>query len=1339
MMKRIVSGIVIALLLVGMLTFAFNIKPVKSEWTGTVYIRADGSIDPPDAPIHRVGDVYTFTDNIYASIVVERSNIIIDGAGYTLKGTGSGIGFNLSYINNVTIKDANIKNFFYCVCLNQSSNNKFNHNNITHNYAWIGAHKSYNNVIVDNIIAECTYGLLVGYFDANILSNNVIRGNHFGVWLCDSELNTFRHNAFVDNDYSLEVWASIDLLDFCQDIDVSNVVNGKPIYYLVNQHDMIIEPSTFPNIGYLALVNSTNILVKDLNLQQIKSGQGILLGYCENVLITNATISDCNSGVYIGGSHKVQISENFLFNNENGITVIPSSRYLIKNNTIVNNLEGINIYQSCGSSIIQRNIIKNNGVGIRLSSGNHTIVENTIEKSTWIGGIVLLKSSLWYDYTQPNYIYHNNIIDNTPQVYFEWGESSTGYIWDDGYPSGGNYWSDHSDIDLYSGPYQNETGSDGIWDHPYVIDANNKDRYPFVNPWTPTPTYVHGIDVSHHQGNINWSEVYGAGYRFAFVKASEGVGWEDSNFVTNMENGRNAGLLMGAYHFARPDLGNDAIDEALYFVSVARDYLKGGYLRPALDLEVGSSLGKEALSNWVHEWMETLKNETGIEPIIYVNSNYANNYLDTSVAKYDLWIAHWTYDPTISPNTGIWDSWDFLQYSNNGSVSGISGDVDLDLFNGDMSRLYDTFVIPENQPPVALFNYYPVEPKAGDQVAFNASFSYDPDGEIMFYAWDWNGDGDYEDYSESPMQSFWWIENGEYQVHLKVVDNTGNVAVNSTYITVAKSPSGKANVVLAAWYDWITHPSLYWKHHDAFTKIDKWLRDDDLDGQPELQPLAWLKDTGLYGKIDEADVMKIFEKQIDPEVAPNLTYEAFALSKIDEEELVHLAFKEQTPKYWIMGAPLFSYALNTAWSLGVSITTDGVAALEPLVGAGLNVVLLGTDTYDTRETFDRIDKEKFILALGSYFRERIYNPNEPAEFAWEASNARTLIEAAISPKTEQEREKILEANKGYFERLWQEYKGHARSPDLYGLSDEFRHENKESLRQLLVHALKERYPNELLSREVVHAASPIELRVHDSEGKITGVINGEVKEEIPNSVYDDETKTVKIFWPSDSYRYEVQGTGEGSYGLEITSLENGQIVNFTAIDIPTSITAVHQYTINWTALSQGEKGVIVQVDSEGDGVFEYNFTSDSELTQSEFLAQTTPPPLSVSVSPLSASILVGQSVTFTSTVSGGYTPYTYQWYLNSAPVSGATANTWTFTPTTGGIYYVYLKVTDAKANAAQSETARIAVATVPVGGYSIPIQLPTTAKPVAPHIVLLTILTALFITIKRKTKRKHTQ
>jgi len=159
-----------------------------------------------------------------------------------------------------------------------------------------------------------------------------------------------------------------------------------------------------------------------------------------------------------------------------------------------------------------------------------------------------------------------------------------------------------------------------------------------------------------------------------------------------------------------------------------------------------------------------------------------------------------------------------------------------------------------------------------------------------------------------------------------------------------------------------------------------------------------------------------------------------------------------------------------------------------------------------------------------------------------------------------------------------------------------------------------------------------------------------------------------------------------------------------------------------------------------------NFTVTLNVTDSEGLwdieqkqikVKAPPPPLPVSISPTSASILVGQSVTFISTVSGGYTPYTYQWYLNGDPVSGATSASWTFTPTASGIYYIHLKVTDSKANTAQSDTARITAATVPVGGYSIPIQVPTKTEPIIPYIALIATLTAIFTKLRPKTKRKR--
>jgi hypothetical protein len=129
--------------------------------------------------------------------------------------------------------------------------------------------------------------------------------------------------------------------------------------------------------------------------------------------------------------------------------------------------------------------------------------------------------------------------------------------------------------------------------------------------------------------------------------------------------------------------------------------------------------------------------------------------------------------------------------------------------------------------------------------------------------------------------------------------------------------------------------------------------------------------------------------------------------------------------------------------------------------------------------------------------------------------------------------------------------------------------------------------------------SPVDIRVFDSKGRVTGLINGVVKHEIPMSLYYNGTVTISF--PSDTYCFEVEGTDEGAYGLEITSVRAGNVTKFTATDIPTSSNTTHQYTIDWVALSLGEEGVTVEVDSDGDGRFEKTLTSDSELTDKEFM------------------------------------------------------------------------------------------------------------------------------------------
>ncbi len=204
-----------------------------------------------------------------------------------------------------------------------------------------------------------------------------------------------------------------------------------------------------------------------------------------------------------------------------------------------------------------------------------------------------------------------------------------------------------------------------------------------------------GIDISHHQGAINWQQVRSSGRVFAFVKATEGFTFDDPLFAQNMTAGQAAGVLMGAYHFARPD-NNAAIDEADHFVAVAGPWLRNGFLRPALDLERLPDEGPGALTQWVNEWMDRVEARTGVAPVIYASATYANWCLDASLTPHPLWIPYWTGGDVQSgdpPTTGVWQGWTFWQYSSTGTVPGINGAVDVDIFNGSYTNLLQDHVI----------------------------------------------------------------------------------------------------------------------------------------------------------------------------------------------------------------------------------------------------------------------------------------------------------------------------------------------------------------------------------------------------------------------------------------------------------------------------------------------------------------------------------------------------------------------------------------------------------------------------------------------------------------------
>lgn len=207
---------------------------------------------------------------------------------------------------------------------------------------------------------------------------------------------------------------------------------------------------------------------------------------------------------------------------------------------------------------------------------------------------------------------------------------------------------------------------------------------------TPQATTLPGIDVSHYQGTINWGSVHSAGIQFAYIKDTEGTTYKDPAFNANYLNAYNSQVIRGAYHFARPDVSGGAA-QATYFATHGGAWSADNLTLPGmLDLE-GGCYGKSAagMQAWITDFYNTYKSATKRDVVIYTSASWWNSCTGGwggMSAKSPLFVAYWTTgaSPVIP---GGFPYWTFWQYSDSGSVSGISGAVDRDRFSADRSRL----------------------------------------------------------------------------------------------------------------------------------------------------------------------------------------------------------------------------------------------------------------------------------------------------------------------------------------------------------------------------------------------------------------------------------------------------------------------------------------------------------------------------------------------------------------------------------------------------------------------------------------------------------------------------
>ena len=213
----------------------------------------------------------------------------------------------------------------------------------------------------------------------------------------------------------------------------------------------------------------------------------------------------------------------------------------------------------------------------------------------------------------------------------------------------------------------------------------------FLRPW--------GIDVSGHQGQINWDRVKADGVQFAFIKATEGRTFVDPTFARNWREAKRVGILRGAYHFFRTR--SSLVGQQDNFARTINS-ADVGDLPPVIDVEIPgqwSHLSCPQRNDLIINWIEGVRMRLGtnVHPIIYMSSYFADDVLnnDPRLAEHPLWLAHYTTagNPRVPRPWGFHTFW---QYTDRGSVDGIAGNVDLNWFNGSIDRLNALLIKEEN-------------------------------------------------------------------------------------------------------------------------------------------------------------------------------------------------------------------------------------------------------------------------------------------------------------------------------------------------------------------------------------------------------------------------------------------------------------------------------------------------------------------------------------------------------------------------------------------------------------------------------------------------------------------
>lgn len=199
----------------------------------------------------------------------------------------------------------------------------------------------------------------------------------------------------------------------------------------------------------------------------------------------------------------------------------------------------------------------------------------------------------------------------------------------------------------------------------------------------PDGEMLDGIDVSKWQGAIDWTAVAADGIDFAFIRVSDGLYYQDAYFQANWSEAKANGIVRGVYQFFRSD--EDPVAQAQYLLDEMGP-LEPGDLPPVCDVETADGQSAATIADRVQTWLDVVEGALGVKPLIYTSPGVWGSIVNSGAfSDYPLWVAHWGASCPTMP-TG-WTDWVVWQTSDNGSIAGISGDVDTNKFNGGMAAL----------------------------------------------------------------------------------------------------------------------------------------------------------------------------------------------------------------------------------------------------------------------------------------------------------------------------------------------------------------------------------------------------------------------------------------------------------------------------------------------------------------------------------------------------------------------------------------------------------------------------------------------------------------------------